>query len=91
MNLNIPIPSEVQQDLRAMISELARDVIQEVREKEAEFPCYMTVKETQEYMRCSFGTLQKYEQQKGLRSIRIEGKKLFRKEAVDEFLRTFEK
>lgn len=89
MNINIPLPREVQEDLRVMISQMARDVIQEVKGKESKAKSYMTIKETQEYLNISFGTLQKW-QAMGLKSIAIDGKKLFKKSTVDEFMSTFE-
>lgn len=90
MNLQIPIPSGVQDDLRSMISSLAQEVIQEVKGHEAAAKDYMTVKETCKYLNISFGTLQKFERL-GLKKITIEGKILFKKKSIDEFMRNYEK
>lgn len=90
MNLNIPVPPEVQSDLRNMISNMAREVIQEVREKEVKSRDYMSAKDTCEYLNISFVTLQNFERL-GLKKCRVQGKILFRKETVDEFMRSFEK
>ena len=90
MNLNIPVPDQVQQDLRNMISSMARDVIQEVREQEARSKDYMNAKETCAYLNVSFVTLQQFERL-GLKKIKIEGKILFKKQTVDEFMKTFER
>lgn len=89
MNINIPLPREVQDDLRLMISQMARDVIQEVKGKESRAKDYMSIKETQEYLNISFGTLQKFEGL-GLKKCRIEGKILFKKSTIDEFMNGFE-
>ncbi len=90
MNINIPFPSEVQQDLRQMITDLAQEVIQDVKGREAESKPYMTVKETCAYLNISFSTLQKFERL-GLKKITVEGKILFKKKTIDEFMKEFER
>lgn len=90
MNINIPIPSGVQDDLRSMIANLAHEVIQEAKGQEALAKDYMTIKETCSYLNISFVTLQKW-QTLGLKSITIEGKRLFKKKTIDEFMKTYEK
>jgi len=89
MNINIPLPREVQDDLRLMISQMAREVIQEIKGKESNAKSYMSIKETQEYLNISFGTLQKFEGL-GLKKCQIEGKILFKKSTIDEFMNGFE-
>jgi len=89
MNINIPIPSGVQDDLRTMISNLAHEVIQEVKGQEAISKPYMSIKETCSYLNISFGTLQKFERL-GLKKITIDGKILFQKKTIDEFMKTYE-
>lgn len=54
------------------------------REKQ-EFPEYMNAKTTASYLSISFGTLQLLERM-GLKSIKVNSKKLFRKTSVDEFM-----
>lgn len=92
MNINLPIPPGVQDELRAMISNLAHEVIQEVKGQEAIAKDYMNAKDTCIYLGISFVTLQAWERL-GLKSIRIksEGKKLFKKTTIDEFMKTYEK
>lgn len=90
MNINIPLPNEVQDDLRNMIANMAKEVIQEIKGQEAHAKPYMTIKETEKYLQISFNTLQKWERM-GLKSITIDGKRLFKKETIDEFMRNFEK
>jgi hypothetical protein len=89
MEIKIPLPHEVQNDLRAMISNLAREVIQDVKGKEAEAKPYMSAKEACAYLGVAFGTLQKFEAL-GLKKCRIEGKILFKKSTIDEFMNGFE-
>lgn len=89
MNINIPLPHEVQEDLRNMISSLAHEVIQEVKGQEAISKPYMSIKETCSYLNISFGTLQKFERL-GLKKITIDGKILFQKKTIDEFMKTYE-
>jgi len=89
MNINIPVNDKFQDDFRRMLASVAQEVIQEVKVKETKAKDYMTIKETQEYLQISFGTLQKW-QQLGLKSITIEGKRLFKKSTIDEFMRGFE-
>lgn len=90
MNIQIPITSEIQNDLRQMISLLAKEVIDEVKLREKEPREYLTIKETEKYLNISFGTLQKFQKEYGLPSISIEGKKLFRKSTIDSWISQFE-
>jgi len=90
VNLNIPVPDQVQSEIRTMFSILAHEVIQEVREQEARSKDYMNAKETCSYLNVSFVTLQQFERL-GLKKIKIEGKILFKKQTVDEFMKTFER
>lgn len=90
MNIQIPFPEEAQQDLRQMITALAHEVIQDVKGREAESKTYMSVKGTCSYLNISFSTLQKFERL-GLKKITVEGKILFKKKTIDEFMKEFEK
>lgn len=85
MHMNIPVPDQFQDDFRKILTGIAKEVLDEVKEKETQAKPYMTIKETQAYTRCSFGTLQKW-QQMGLKRITIEGKTLFSKSTIDKFM-----
>lgn len=90
MNLQIPFPDEARQDLRQMITTLAKEVIEEVKLREKEPKEYLTIKETEKYLNVSFVTLQKYQREYGLPSITIEGKRLFKKSTIDRWISQFE-
>lgn len=91
MNINIPVPDQFQDDFRKLLTGIAQEVLHEVKDKEIQSKPYMTIKETQAYLGISFGTLQVY-QNMGLKSIAVtEGKKLFKKSTIDQFMAQHEK
>ncbi len=89
MNINIPVPQQFQEDFRQLLTSIAKEVIHDVKQNDLKYPEYMTLKETQAYARCSFVTLAKW-QDMGLKRIVLEGKILFSKATVDEFLSSHE-
>ena len=84
-SINIPVPDGFQEDLRKMLSGIAQEVIEEVKAKEIQSKDYMTQKEALAYLNVSLNTILNWER-KGLKSIKIENRKLYSKKSIQEFL-----
>ena len=84
-SINIPVPDGFQEDLRKMLSGIAQEVIEEVKAKETQYSDYMTQKQALAYLNVSLNTILNWER-KGLKSIKIENRKLYSKKSIQEFL-----
>ncbi|NCD04294.1 MAG: DNA-binding protein [Clostridia bacterium] len=88
MNIQIPISSEFQSEFKGMLTQMAQEVLEELKEKELVYKEVLTVKEAQEYLSCSFTTLQNFER-KGLKFSKIDGKKYYSKSDITDFLNQY--
>lgn len=88
MNIQIPISSDFQSEFKGMLVEMAREVLEELKENELNYRDVLTIKEAQSYLSCSFVTLQNFEK-KGLKFIKIDGKKYYEKSDIHEFLNRY--
>lgn len=87
--MKIPIPEEVQDDIRALFTQLAKDAIQDARRQERKAYDYMTLQETCEYLNISPGTLIKWRGM-GLKVAEIEGKKFINYYTLRDFIESHE-
>lgn len=88
MNISIPMPEEFQDQFKNLLAQMATEVLEELKEKELAFREVLTVKDAQEYLSCSFTTLQNFER-KGLKFSKIDGKKYYSKADITDFLNTY--
>ena len=88
MNIQIPMPSEFEQQFKSLLAQMATEVLEELKERELVTKEVLTVKQAQEYLSCSFSTLQNFER-KGLRFSKIDGKKYYSKADITNFLNTY--
>lgn len=89
-NISIPIPQETNDQIRQMLEEIAREVIQSVTESENKSKDYMSFKETAAYMGISYNTLRKWVDQEGLPKIIIDGRKFISKKSLIAWLHQHE-
>ena len=88
MNISIPMPEEFRDQFKSLLAQMAQEVLEELKERELAYKEVLTVKEAQEYLSCSFTTLQNFER-KGLRFSKIDGKKYYSKSDITDFLNEY--
>ena len=91
MNMNIPVPDSVQDELKAMFTSLAKEVIAEVAAKEMTAKDWLNLKEVQAYLGISFNTLKLYERKYSFPIIEIEGKRFVSKDSLNQWMKSFER
>lgn len=69
--------------------QMAQEIIQEVKHNELHSKEYFNCKDLCSWLNISFGTMQKMERL-GMKCIKIDGKKLYNKATVQEFLKSLE-
>ena len=87
--LELQISDEFNSSFEAYLKETARNVIQEVIQNPIERKMYLTKKEACAYLSISYATIQKLILM-GLPSIQIDGKCLFSKISIDQFMKSIE-
>lgn len=87
--LELQISDEFNSSFEAYLKETARNVIQEVIQNPIERKMYLTKKEACAYLSISYATIQKLILM-GLPSIQIDGKCLFSKTSIDQFMKSLE-
>lgn len=90
-SLNIPIPDSFQKDFTAMLTIAAREAIATAKQQEASYgKDFMTLTECGQYMNVSYGTLNMWIKQLGLKTIVVQGKTFVAKQTLLEFLKSHE-
>lgn len=89
MNLQIPLPPEMGEEIKQMFRSMAWDVIKEVKDQRNELKPFMTQKQCCEILGISFTTMQKWRNQ-GLKLTVIDGKTLVSRDTLIEFLKSHE-
>lgn len=87
--LELRISDEFNTSFEAYLKEAARNVIQEVIQNPIERKMYLNKKEACGYIGVSYATIQKLILM-GLPSIQIDGKCLFSKTSIDQFMKSLE-
>ena len=90
-NISFPIPAETENQIKEMLTTMARDVIQTVAEKEINSKRYLTLTEACKYVGISYNTLMLWVNQEQLPMIHIQGKKFIDKNTLHEWMRGYEK
>lgn len=85
MNISIPVPDGLNEDLRQMFRSLALEAIQEAKDLDTQMKPYMTQQEACKAIGVSFNTLQNFRRQ-GLKVSCIEGKTLISRETLIKFM-----
>lgn len=88
--IKIPIPESFQEDLRTMMRETAREALAEAKEQERHGKDFMSLKDCCQYLGISYGTLNVWIRQLGLKTIVIQGKTFIAKQTLLEFLKQHE-
>lgn len=88
MNIQIPMPQEFQDQFKSLLAQMATEVLEELKQRELIYKEVLTIKEVQDYLSCSFTTLQNFER-KGLRFSKIDGKKYYSKSDISDFLNQY--
>lgn len=88
-NISFPIPAETENQIKDMLTSMARQVIQEVTTNEITGKEYLTYKEACQMLGIAHNTLTSW-RAKGLRTIVIDGKKFVSKSTLYNFLNSFE-
>lgn len=88
--LKLTMSEEAEQQLAKILFKNTRDLLDEMTSRQVQATPYMNRKATANYIGISEGTLDKWETQ-GLKSIKINGLKLFAKDTVDNWLISQEK
>ena len=89
MEIKVPISKETEEEFKVLLVDLANEVIDRAKEKEATYPEYLNKKQAAAYLNTSYNTLIKLERM-GMKSIKIDGKILFRKKSIDTFMQSLE-
>lgn len=84
--LSFEVPPEVQEEIQKMFAVAAKEVLAEVSRQELNSKPYMNLKESAEYIGCSFVTLRTWINERGLRTIKIGGKQFIAKSEIDRFM-----
>lgn len=85
VNLQIPIPDTLQDELKTMIRNAAAQAIEEAVKRETTGREWMEQKQACEWLGISFGTLQGW-RKRGLKVAVVQGKTLLSKTEVNRFL-----
>ena len=85
VNLQIPIPDTLQDELKTMIRNAAAQAIEEAVKRETTGREWMEQKQACEWLGISFGTLQAW-RKRGLKVAVVQGKTLLSKTEVNRFL-----
>jgi len=86
MTINIPV--DFAQEIAKIVTDSVESLLKEIGGVKSP-KAYMNTAEACEYMNISYPTFRKLES-RGLSSIRIESKKLFRRETIDLFYKGLE-
>lgn len=87
--ITIPISPETEDDLKSFIKKTVTEAMQEQDRQSAQKE-YLTTKEVKDLLGISYGTLRAW-QTKGLPVFELESKRLYRRSAIEQFIRDNEK
>jgi len=88
-NLSFEFSADSKAEIRNIFQDLAKEVVSEVMQNPIERKMYLTKKEACAYLSISYATIQKLILM-GLPSIQIDGKCLFSKTSIDQFMKSLE-
>lgn len=90
-NLQIPLPDTFQDEFKTMLTIAAREAIATAKQQELNHgKDFMTITECGQYMNVSYGTLNMWIKQLGLKTIVVQGKTFISKQTLLEFLKNHE-
>lgn len=89
MNINIPVPDGLNDEIRRMFRSIALEAIEEVKGQEAMLKPWMTQREACKALGIAYNTLQGF-RQKGLKVTVIEGKTLISRDTLIQFMKDHE-
>ena len=90
VEIKIPLPDSIQDELKFMIRNAAAQAIDEAVKRESNSKDWMTQKELASWLNVSYGTIQVW-RGLGLKVAVVQGKTLISKAEANRFLQSFEK
>ena len=92
MELKLDTTEAFEQQLKLLIGNLLAETFEKAKQSQTEACEYITGKQTAAYLNISIPTLNRFVEEFGLRTIKLEGmrKTLFNKSTVDDFMKSFE-
>lgn len=90
-SLSIELPSTFQNEFASLLSQTVKEVLHEAKQQELNHgKDFMTLTECGQYMNVSYGTLNMWIKQLGLKTIVVQGKTFVAKQTLLEFLKSHE-
>lgn len=90
-NLSIEIPESFENEFASLLTQTAKQVLHEAKQQELNHgKDFMTITECGRYMNVSYGTLNMWIKQLGLKTIVVQGKTFIAKQTLLDFLKNHE-
>ena len=89
VELKIPLPDSIQNEIRVMICNAATQAIEEAVQRESMAKDWMSQKELSTWLKVSYGTIQVW-RSLGLKISVVQGKTLVSKKEVNRFLESYQ-
>lgn len=89
--LSLDVTSELEDEIHSLFIRSAKEVLYELTKQELHSKEYLSLSEASEYIGISFGTLQLWIKEYGLKYIHIGGKKFIAKSEIVSFMKKYEK
>ncbi len=86
LTIMLPFPPDAQEQIRETLTTMAREIAEEVRDRELQSRDFMSLKETAEYLGCSPNTLKLYIHQEDLPVIKLGGRQYISKESLKKWM-----
>lgn len=90
LTIMLPFPPDAQDQIRQTLTDMAREIAVEVRDRELQSKDFMSLKETAVYLGCSLTTLKAYIHQEDLPTIRLNGRVFVSKESLKKWMHDHE-
>lgn len=89
--LSLDVSSELEEEIQTLFIKSAKEVLYKLTQQELHSKEYMSLAEAAEYIGISFGTLQMWIKDYGLKYIHIGGRKFISKSEIVSFMKEHEK